>query len=111
MNRNSWCGVFVAACLLLLTNCATKPNILIGTTQVESILATSGGSQSHAVNGMFGAALVATVTSNGAPVSGLVVTFSAPTTGASATFSDTTSITATATTDANGLATSPSFTA
>ena len=40
-----------------------------------------------------------------------MVTFTAPATGPSATFSDTTSTTATATTDVNGVATSPSFTA
>jgi len=76
-----------------------------------SIAATSGTPQSHAINAAFGEALVATVTTNGGPTSGVLVTFTAPATGPSGTFSVTNSKTATATTDSNGVATSPAFTA
>src|SRR5579859_7711484 len=111
MNRNAWGLVFAAVCLLISTSCATGHGSVPMGNAVESIIATGGTPQSHGVNGTFGAALVATVTNNGGPVSGLVVTFAAPATGPSATFSDTASTTATATTDANGLVTSPSITA
>ncbi|MGA2743517.1 MAG: hypothetical protein ABSE44_02375 [Candidatus Sulfotelmatobacter sp.] len=113
MNRNAWRGVLAAACLMGLTSCAT-PYPTIHSSNVassESIAATGGTPQSHSVNGMFASALVATVTTNGGPASGLVVTFTAPASGASATFSDTTALTASATTDSNGVATSPAFAA
>ncbi len=57
----------------------------------------------------FASTLSATVTSNGTPVSGVVVTFSAPGPGAGGNFAGATS--AIGTTDANGVATSPTFTA
>ena len=111
MNRNAWGIVFAGICLLISTSCATGNGSTPMGNAVETIIATGGTLQSHGVNGTFGAALVATVTNNGGPVDGLVVTFTAPATGPSATFSDTASITAIATTDVNGLATSPSITA
>jgi len=79
---------------------------------VDSIAATSGSpSQSAAINTAFGAPLIATVVSNGQnPVSGVIVTFTAPATGASGTFANGTS-TETDTTNANGVATSTTFTA
>ena len=70
MSRNSWGVVFVAACLLSLTNCATE-SLRSSDWQHSGrirFLQTSGASQSHTMNGIFGSALVATVTSNGAPV-------------------------------------------
>ncbi len=113
MNRNAWGKGLAVICLLGLTSCTSAiPHTPIDNSlPVEIIAATSGTPQSHAVNGIFGAALVATVTTNGAPASGLVVTFTAPATGASATFSDTASKTASTTTDANGVAISPACTA
>ncbi|HUD65076.1 MAG TPA: hypothetical protein VMQ17_10885 [Candidatus Sulfotelmatobacter sp.] len=74
---------------------------------VESIAATSGTPQIAAISTAFGAQLVATVTTGGTPNSGVTVTFTAPTSGASGTFAGGN----TATTDANGVATSPVFTA
>ena len=113
MNRNAWREVLAAACLMGLTSCATPyPTIRSSNvTPSEAIAATGGTPQSHSVNGTFASALVATVTTNGGPASGLVVIFTAPASGASATFSDTTAITASATTDSNGVATSPVFAA
>jgi hypothetical protein len=76
-----------------------------------SITATSGTPQSATIDTAFAAPLVATVLDkNSNPVSGVVVTFTAPTTGASGTFANGTNTT-TATTNANGVATSTAFTA
>ena len=72
------------------------------------IAATSGSTQSAAVGAAFANPLVATVTTGGTPTSGLTVTFAAPSSGASGTFAGGVN---TATTDANGKATSPVFTA
>ncbi len=112
MNRINCWNVVVGICLAVLTGCTTgiRP-IPGGSPTVQSIRAVSGTNQSHGVDGTFGAALVATVTTDGAPISGIIVTFTAPASGPSATFSDTTATTATATTDENGMATSPSFAA
>ncbi|HEY4903584.1 MAG TPA: hypothetical protein VIH89_08945 [Candidatus Sulfotelmatobacter sp.] len=109
MSRKICFSVLAVACLMGLTNCTTGIPSVSVTSMVESIAATGGTPQSHAINAAFGAALVATVTTNGAPASGVLVTFTAPATGASATFSNTTFRTATGTTDANGLATSPAL--
>ena len=106
------CSVLTVLCSMVLTSCTSgNSSIIPGVLPVETITASSGTPQSHAVNGTFGAALVATVTTNGTPTSGVTVTFTAPAAGASATFSDTTSQTASAITDVNGLATSPAVTA
>jgi adhesin/invasin len=111
MNRNRW-KALAAVCLAGLTSCTTGFHAIpTSTAPLEAVAATSGANQSHAIGGMFGTALVATVTTNGAPNSGVVVTFTAPSNGPSATFSNTSSTSATATTDVNGIATSPSFTA
>jgi hypothetical protein len=75
---------------------------------VVSITATSGTPQSATVNAAFGAPLVVTVTSAGSPLSGVLVTFEVPATGAGGTFAGGVN---TATTNANGVATSPTFTA
>jgi hypothetical protein len=111
MSRNACFSIFAAICLMGLTSCTTGIRSITDTPTVEAILATGGTPQSHAINAMFGAPLVATVTINGGPASGVMVTFTTPATGASATFSNTTSTTATGTTDANGIAISPSLTA
>ncbi len=87
-----------------LTNLAGTP---------ASVTATSGATQSVAVNTAF-ATLVANVKdSHSNPLSGVVVTFTAPSSGASGTFAGGTNggTTVTATTDVNGNATAPTFTA
>jgi hypothetical protein len=77
----------------------------------ETIAATSGSSQSAAVNTAFAAPLVATVMIGGAPVSGAFVIFTAPASGASGTFASNSTNTETDTTNASGVATSSVFTA
>ena len=114
MNRSARCCVLVLAllCLMGLTSCTTGvPNPTNTVTPVVSITATSGTPQSHAINAAFGTALVAMVTTNGGPTSGLTVTFTAPASGPSGTFSVSASTTANAITDVNGVATSPAFVA
>ena len=78
---------------------------------VETITATSGTPQSATVGTAFAAPLVATVMTGSSPTSGVVVTFTAPGASASGTFAGTGTNTATATTNASGIATSPTFTA
>ena len=77
-------------------------------TPVETITATSGSGQSAAVSTAFAAPLVATVMTGTTPNAGVTVTFTAPSSGASGTFAGGVN---TATTDANGVATSVAFTA
>jgi len=74
-----------------------------------TIAATAGTPQSVTVGTTFAAALQATVTANSLPASGVTVTFTAPGSGAGATFSG--SATATAITNASGVATAPLLTA
>jgi hypothetical protein len=113
MNRRACSSLFLLLCAFGITSCSSgnNHNGIATITPTEAITATSGTPQSHAVNGTFGAALVATVTTNGAPTSGVTVTFTAPPTLASGTFSNTGSKTADAITDVNGMATSPAITA
>ncbi len=112
MNRNAFCSVLTAFCLLVLTGCSSGgPHANSDVTPVESITATNGTPQSHAINATFGVPLAATVMTNGSPTSGMVVTFTAPATGASGTFADTHTNTTTATTNTSGVATSAAFTA
>jgi len=74
-----------------------------------SISATAGTPQSVTVNTAFATALQATVRdAGGNPVSGVTVTFTAPATGASAAFGG--FVSATATTNASGIATPPTLT-
>jgi len=75
---------------------------------VIAISASSGSGQSATVSTSFANPLVALVTSNGTPESGVSVTFTAPSTGASGTFGNGTA-TETDTTNASGLATSSAF--
>jgi hypothetical protein len=77
-------------------------------TPTVSIAATGGTPQSAAVGAAFAAPLVATVTTGGAPTSGVTVTFVRPTSGASGTFAGGVN---TATTNSSGVATSAVFTA
>jgi hypothetical protein len=80
------------------------------TNTADLVTSTTGPSQSAAINTAFVAPLAATVVSGQNPVSGAAVTFTAPTTGASGTFVNGTN-TETDTTNANGVATSTTFTA
>jgi hypothetical protein len=113
MNRKPCYSLLAIFCLIVLTRCTSgTPHVIVdNSVPVQAITATSGAPQSHAIDASFGAALVATVTSNGTPASGVIVTFTSPATGPSVTFSDTSSLTATGTTDVNGVATSPALTA
>ena len=109
--RNIWQAIIVTVASLTLASCSSNPNTGSNIMPVMAVVANTGSPQSHAVKGVFGIPLVALVTSNGVPASGVTVTFNAPTTGASGTFAGKTPLTATAISDANGLATSPTFTA
>jgi len=108
MNCRTYTGILAFSCLAMafLTSC----NSSSFNPPTETIAATSGSSQSTAVNTAFAAPLVATVALGGSPVSGAFVTFTAPATGASGTFSGGSS-TETDPTDASGVATSSTFTA
>jgi CSLREA domain-containing protein len=76
-----------------------------------AIAATAGTPQTAPGNSAFGTQLQATVTESGINQSGILVTFTAPISGPSGTFQGTGTNTATATTDINGVATAPLFTA
>ena len=73
-----------------------------------SIAALSGSGQRAFVGAAFSARLLATVTTGGSPMSGVVVTFTAPASGASGRFAGGVN---TAMTDDRGVAASPVFTA
>jgi hypothetical protein len=109
MSRQAYAGILglIFLCLGFLTSC----NSSNFNPPAETIAATSGSSQSAALNTTFGAPLVATVTMGGSPVNGAFVTFTAPATGASGTFATTATNTETDTTNASGVATSSVFTA
>ncbi|MGA2419538.1 MAG: choice-of-anchor D domain-containing protein, partial [Candidatus Acidiferrum sp.] len=104
----------VTAMLTLITNDSANPSTVFmlqgtGTLAPASIAATGGTPQSEAVNTAYTAPLAVTVTDvTGAPVPGVVVTFTAPVTGPGGTFAGGVN---TATTGANGVATSGVFTA
>jgi hypothetical protein len=109
MSRQACAGILglIFLCLGFLTSC----NSSNFNTPAETIAATSGTSQSAALNTPFGAPLVATVMMGGSPVNGAFVTFTAPATGASGTFATTATNTETDTTNASGVVTSSVFTA
>ncbi len=88
----------VLACLTtgLLTSCSSSSLTTSPPTTI-AITAKSGSPQNAAITTAFASPLVANVTSNGTPLSGVTVTFSAPGSGASCTLAS-----ATATTDASG---------
>ena len=97
----------------LIDNAADSPQSVTlsgtGTLAPANITATGGTPQSATVGTAFAAPFVVSVNDvTGAPVVGAVVTFTAPATGASGTFAGGVN---TATTNANGLATSAVFTA
>jgi hypothetical protein len=108
MNRSTHQNVLVSAALsfalsalTFLTSCGGSSAMSSGA--LESITATSGTRQSAPVGGAF-APLIATVTKNGSPLSGVPVTFTAPATGASVTFTGEAN-SVTSFTDASGNAT------
>jgi hypothetical protein len=114
MNRKAYMSILALALVFLafgfLTGCSSSsapppPPVIM-------ITVSSGGGQTQTITEAFGQPLVALVTSNGSPASGVTVTFSAPaTTGAaSGTFANGTA-TDTETTGSNGEATSTAFTA
>ncbi len=70
---------------------------------------TSGTPQSTIINTNFASPLQANVSENGVVIGGITVTFTAPASGASGLFGA--SLTATATTNASGIASAPTFTA
>ena len=106
--KRSACRVVLVGCLIGAISCGsgTSNRNAINDNLPPVITATSGISQSHSINGAFGLPMVATVTTNGSPTSGVAVTFTAPATGASGTFAGGVD---TAITDSNGIATSPTF--
>jgi hypothetical protein len=77
-----------------------------------TLAVSSGSNQSAAINAAFANPLVANVVdADNNPVQGVQVTFTAPASGASGTFASNSSATEMDTTDANGNATSSTFTA
>ena len=84
---------------------------VVGKWSSAIITATSGTPQTTQINTAFAAPLAVTLTNlGGSPLAGVQVTFSAPTSGASGTFAGG-ATTATALTNASGVATAPAFTA
>ncbi len=95
--------------LAFLTGCSSTP-ATVTPPAITAVTAMSPFVQNTTLNQPFASPLSVTVTTNGTPVSGEVVTFTAPGAGAGGTFPNGTDST-TITTSANGVATSPAFTA
>jgi len=117
MIRKAYWGVLasILGALVFATGCsstsATPPVKQVTTISIPSA---DPAGQSAVINTKFGSKLVVMVSTNGTPVSGVPVTFTAPTqptpTSPTGTFSSLTGgVTASATTDATGTATSPDF--
>jgi hypothetical protein len=105
-----WCvPAPILLALAFLTGCSSTP-ATVTPAAVTTVTAMSPFVQNTVINKPFASSLSATVTTNGTPVSGALVSFTAPGSGAGGTFPNGTE-TATATTDANGVAKSPIFTA
>jgi hypothetical protein len=92
------------------TGTAAKFSLTNTAAPVHVIAVSSGSGQSETVSTAFAKPLVALVTANGSPTSGVSVTFTAPSLGASGKFGNGTN-TETDMTNASGLATSSTFTA
>ena len=113
----SWGGVNVSVSVLCTNLAGTATDsrfqVLVFAAQpgaASQILVNAGSGQTATVNTAFGTALSAVVRdSNGVVLPGVNVTFTAPSSGASGTFGA--SLTTTATTNSNGVATAPAFTA
>lgn len=110
MIRKSYWGVSASVLLVLafFTGCSSTP-ATVTPAAVTTVAAMSPFAQNTTLNTTFASPFLATVTTNGTPVPGVTVTFTAPGAGAGGTFG--TNNFATATTDSNGVATSPTFTA
>ena len=114
MIRKSYWGVLAPIILAIafLTGCSSNP-ATVTPAAVTTVTANTPYSQNATLNTAFASPFSVTVTTGtlgtaGTPVSGQTVTFSAPGAGAGGNFSGSSS--ATGTTDANGVATSPAFT-
>lgn len=105
-------AVVVSLSCMFLAGCSSSNsnNNHLTTSPIIAITMTSGSGQSATVSTAFASPLVATVTTNGSPTSGVTVTFTAPASGASGTFSGG-QATETQTTNSSGVATSSTFTA
>lgn len=100
--------VLVCLAVTLFTACSSSSSPSAGTV----ITTTSGTPQSTSIGAAFSAPLVATVTINGKPASGVSVIFTAPSAGASGIFAtQLPGITDIETTNSGGVATSQPFTA
>jgi hypothetical protein len=108
MNRKAYWSVLCVIFIMALAACGGNGTKTPPPTEIISV--TSGSGQSAVINTAFANPLVATVSTGGVPNAGVAVTFTAPGSGASGTFNSG-STTAMVTTDANGVATSPAFTA
>jgi hypothetical protein len=97
------------ATIILLSSCGTSNNSSSSSSS-GGVSVSSGSGQAAEVGTAFGAHFVAKVTIGGSAASGIAVTFTAPSSGASGTFANG-KATEIDTTDANGLATSTTFTA
>ena len=87
----------------------TRPNVGadIGAVQTRGFSISATGGNQHVSGGTAFGPLTATVTEGGTPLPGASITFTAPTTGPSGTFAGS----ATVITNANGVATAPTYTA
>jgi len=110
MNRAAYWSFVVVIGLIGMTACGGGSSLSNTPPPTFSITVASGSSQSTIVSTAFSALLVANVTKNGSPASGMSVTFTAPGSGASGTFANG-QASETDQTDANGMATSSRFTA
>jgi len=105
-----WQSPVVACSAVYVLDQSSQLSKFALTQQMQSIVA-GGNDQSAAVGASFGAPFSVLVTdANNAPQSGIVVTFNLPGSGASGAFAGG-AVTATATTNANGIATSPAVSA
>jgi hypothetical protein len=107
VNRKILSSLFGVILLMGLAACSSNHSTPPPT---EAITVGSGSGQTTPVSTPFNAPLVANVSTGGTPNSGVSVTFTAPSSGAGGNFGSG-ATTATVTTDANGNATSPAFTA
>lgn len=108
MNRGFLLSILmISSSLALLTSCGSTS---LPKKITVSITATSGSGQEALTSAVFGTPLVAKVTTDGTPTSGVQVTFTAPSSGATGTFASGTA-TETITTDSGGTATSSTFSA
>jgi len=102
-------AIFMSVALAFLIGCGSSSDTTPPPPTI-TIRVTSGSGQIATIGAAFAAPLIATVTSNGSPATGVSVTFTAPSSGASGTFVNG-NTTETDTTNSSGVATSSIFTA